>query len=84
VTAARVAPDRTHELRYEDLVADPAVVAARAAAFLGSDPEPLATALARVHGRSSGRWRSDLTREQLADVEQEAGELLRELGYADG
>jgi hypothetical protein len=29
-----------------------------------------------------GRWRQDLTGEQLADVEAEAGELLAELGYA--
>jgi hypothetical protein len=28
-----------------------------------------------------GRYRRDLTAEQLADVEDEAGELLRELGY---
>jgi hypothetical protein len=28
-----------------------------------------------------GRYRRDLTPEQLADVEDEAGLLLRELGY---
>jgi hypothetical protein len=35
-----------------------------------------------VHTRSIGRWRRDLTSEQVADVEREAGPLLRELGYA--
>jgi hypothetical protein len=30
---------------------------------------------------SIGRWRSELTPEQLGDVEAEAGPLLRELGY---
>jgi hypothetical protein len=34
-----------------------------------------------VHDRSVGRWRRDLTAEQVADVEREAGALLRELGY---
>jgi hypothetical protein len=29
-----------------------------------------------------GRWRRDLTAEQVADVEAEAGALLAELGYA--
>ena len=43
--------------------------------------EPLAEALARAHAASVGRYRADLTDEQLADVEDEAGDLLRELGY---
>jgi hypothetical protein len=30
---------------------------------------------------SIGRWRRELTPEQLADVEAEAGSLLAELGY---
>jgi hypothetical protein len=28
-----------------------------------------------------GRWRRDLTAEQISDVEREAGALLHELGY---
>lgn len=83
-TAARAVPERTLELRYEELVADPAATGERAAAFLGSDPKPLAEAFVRVHDRSLGRWRRDLTSEQLAEVAREAGPLLRELGYADG
>jgi hypothetical protein len=39
------------------------------------------SALAGTHGRSIGRYREDLTQEQLADVEREAGPLLNELGY---
>jgi hypothetical protein len=31
---------------------------------------------------SIGRWRRDLTSEQVADVEAEAGSLLAELGYS--
>ena len=37
----------------------------------------------RAHDRSVGRFRSELDEEQLADVEREAGPLLRELGYGD-
>jgi sulfotransferase family protein len=81
VSAARAAPEHTLEVRYEDIAADPGAAAALIAARLETDPEPLAGALAAVHGRSVGRWRRDLIAEQVADVEREAGALLRELGY---
>jgi hypothetical protein len=35
----------------------------------------------KVHDRSAGRWRRDLTPDQLADVEREAGDVLVALGY---
>ena len=64
------------ELRYEDLAADPA----RAAELLGEqldvDAGVLVEPLARVHTRSVGRFRKDLTADQLRDVEREAGPLL--------
>ncbi len=81
VTAARAVPERTVELRYEALVADPLAEAARIAAALDSAPEPLRRAFSQVHDASLRRWRRDLSAEQLRDVESEAGELLAELGY---
>jgi Sulfotransferase family len=81
VTAARVAPEQTIELRYEALVADPAGEAERVAGELDADPAPLAAAFANVHAQSIGRWRKELTPEQLADIDAEAGPLLAELGY---
>ena len=39
------------------------------------------SAFAEVRDRSVGRWRRDLTPEQLGEVESEAGVLLDELGY---
>jgi hypothetical protein len=81
VTAAQTAPERTVELRYEALVAAPGDEADRLAAVLESDPEPLRRAFAEARDTSVGRWRQDLTPEQLADVEAEAGALLAELGY---
>jgi sulfotransferase family protein len=83
VTAARSAPERTLELRYEALAAEPAAAAKAVGAHLGIDPEPLREGLSAAHGRSVGRWRDDLSADQLADVEAEAGLLLRELGYAE-
>jgi hypothetical protein len=81
VTAARGAPDRTIELRYESLVADPEGEARRVAQALDTDHGPLAAAFGEVHANSIGRWRKELTPEQIADVEAEAGPLLAELGY---
>jgi hypothetical protein len=83
VTAARVAPEQTIDLRYEALVADPEGEARRVAEALDADPAPLQAAFAEVHADSIGRWRVELTPDQLADVEAEAGALLVELGYGD-
>lgn len=81
VTAARAAPGRTVELRYEELVADPAAATEPLAHTLGVDLGQLSGAFADAHAKSVGRWRRELTAEQLADVEAEAGPLLGELGY---
>jgi len=82
VTAARAEGGRTVELRYEELVADADAVTAELARTLGVGEPELARAFATAHTNSVGRWRRDLTPEQLADVETEAGALLAELGYA--
>lgn len=81
VNAAATVPERTVELRYERLVADPRGAAEPVAERLGVAVEPVADAFAAVHDRSAGRWRRDLSAEQLADVEDEAGEALERLGY---
>lgn len=82
VTAARIPHERVLELRYEQLVAEPAEAARTLAGFLGSDPPPLVQSLGAAHAESVGRWRRDLDPAQVEDVEREAGALLRELGYA--
>ena len=81
VAAARSAPDRTVELRYEALTEDPQLATAPLAHTLGVDPDELTQAFASANANSVGRWRRDLAPEQLADVEVEAGPLLAELGY---
>jgi hypothetical protein len=80
-TAASASSERTLEVRYEELVADPRRVAERLAEHLDLDADSLARSLSEAHGESVGRWQRDLTPEQVADVEREAGELLVRLGY---
>ncbi len=80
VTAARRVSGPV-EIRYEELTADPAGVAVVLAPRLGVDDRRLATALGRAHAGSVGRYATDLDAAQLADVEDEAAALLRELGY---
>lgn len=84
VTAARAPDARLVEIRYERMVNVPDEVAATLAAHLDAPVEALASALREARSSSLGRWREDLTEEQLADVLAEAGELLRELGYVEG
>jgi hypothetical protein len=81
VTAGRGLGESALELRYERMAAEPDAVAADLAAHLDSPEAPLAEALRRAHGESVGRYATDLTPEQLADVESEAGETLQALGY---
>jgi Sulfotransferase family len=81
VTAARRAPENTIEIRYEELAADPAAAAVPLAAHIGADPVLLAGALGDMHAESVGRWERNLAPEQVADVESEAGELMKVLKY---
>ena len=81
MAAARVGEPAALEVRYEELAASPASVAHTLAAHLDAPEDTLASALGRAHGTSVGRYRDDLTEEQLEDVLAEAGDLLRELGY---
>jgi hypothetical protein len=80
LTAAR--EEDAFELRYEELAVDPAGVGGALSDHLDAPAGPLVDALGRMHADSIGRHRTDLSAEQLADVEAEAGDLLRELGYA--
>lgn len=81
VGAVRSVGERTVELRYEHFTSDPEGAAANVGPALGVDVERLAAALGKAHSDSVGRWRRELSPEQLEDVEREAGPLLEELGY---
>jgi len=75
VSAARAAA--TVEVRYESLRDS----AGEIADALGCLEERVADALSAFRPDSIGRWRDELSSDQLADVEAEAGDLLAELGY---
>jgi hypothetical protein len=75
---AAAAGDRLLEVRYERL----AGVADRLTEFLGANVTSTHRALDSFRDSSIGRWKKELTPEQVADVQAEAGDLLRELGYA--
>lgn len=77
VSAVRESGVPCHEVRYEAVGA----AAEPLAAVLGCPVEPLAAGLARAHGSSVGRHRRDLSAEELAEVEAEAGMLLAACGY---
>jgi hypothetical protein len=81
VTAARSARANALEVRYEDLARDRASIAATLAPHIGASTQDVEQALAGAHAASVGRYRAELTDEQVADVTAEAGDLLRELGY---
>lgn len=82
VTGARASPVNTLEVPYEALAADPATAAEALAAHIGADPVALGRALGGFHAESVGRWRRNLTPDQVDEVEAEAGELMQELGYS--
>lgn len=81
LTAVRSSGVPTHEIRYERMAESPRDVAEELASYLHAPVGDLASALGRVHAESVGRWRRDLDESQLADVMDEAGDLLSELGY---
>jgi len=81
VTAARSAVAPVLEIRYERMTADPMAVGEEIGRYLDAPGDALAAALGRAHDASVGRYLTDLSAEQQADVLAEAGDLLRELGY---
>jgi hypothetical protein len=80
---ATLPADRVLTVRYEDVVQDPQNAAGRIGAFLGhgEPPSRLQAALGRADAGSIGRWRRAFDTQAQADVEREAGNLLRDLGY---
>jgi len=85
--AAVLGPERYHELRYEDLVTEPIEEGERILRFLGirgeASREIFLNACLRADDTSVGTHRSTFYPSEMAEIDAEAGELLRRLGYAD-
>ena len=73
-----------HELRYERVCLETEAAADELATLLEASVDDVRRALASARQEAVGRYRRDLTAEQIADVEAEAGGTLRELGYEVG
>ena len=78
-------PERYLELRYEDVVTDPAGTGEQMLDFMGIERKGsrsrFLAALARADASTIGAWRHELSADDLAVIEAEAGGLLRRLGY---
>ncbi len=77
--------NRYCEVKYEDLVSNPAGEADRLLAFLEIDNANSGNlfhqAVAKVNPNSVGNWKRELSDGQLREIELEAGDLLDKLGY---
>lgn len=91
--AAPALGERLLEVRYEALLADPRAAITRIYAHHGLEgaiDEALAAAGEEANIGShdervgSGKWRDGWGERELSDFERVAGDLLRELGYAQG
>ncbi len=80
-------PERYHELRYEDLVRQPLDEGERILDFLGIEKkksrDTFLSSTMRADDSSVGTWRSTFYPSELAEIDAEAGDLLRQLGYDD-
>jgi hypothetical protein len=91
--AAALPPERYREIRYEDLLAAPEPLIGELFGWLGvpASDDDLAAALsaaaevANTGARETGaeRWREELSRKQIAEIERVAGAELRLMGYGD-
>lgn len=78
----QVAPERYHVLRYENLILAPEATLQALFHFLGEPWQPHVLADNPVLPADQlNKWRTELTAEQVADIEREAGTVLRKLGY---
>ena len=75
-----------YELRYENLVAQPQQEALKLLDYLGiqntGSSQKLYQAFAQAKTTSVGGWQRELSAEQLQQVNQEAGTLLKQLEYS--
>ncbi|MFG6099696.1 sulfotransferase [Leptothoe sp. ISB3NOV94-8A] len=78
--------DQYYELRYEDLVSQPQQAAQKLLNYLGIESsvssQTLYEAFSQAKATSVGGWEREFAEEQHQQVNQEAGSLLRQLGYA--
>lgn len=82
----QLSSNQYHELRYEDLVTQPAVEAERLLEFLSiHNPDSrhsfLDTVTQKASPKSVGRWQAEFSQKSIEQTWQEAGTCLEKLGY---
>jgi len=84
--AMLLADDQYIELRYEDVAANPEKEAKRLIAHLGiSKDDSIRKFLQAIYSADSnliGRWKKELSKQQISEIKSEAGSLLNKLGYS--
>ena len=85
--SGRIAQEREHRLRYEDLIADPETVLGEVCAFtgLGYDPAMMdytkTSTYDALDPALTYQWRKKQTPAEIGHVEYKIGDLLTALGY---
>jgi hypothetical protein len=84
--AESIPAEHYYQLRYEDLLSDPAVHADRILEFLniGNSESGISfrdNIVASARADSIGRWKNEITVDQNRQLLQESGQLLQQLGY---
>jgi len=85
--STRIPPDRRHEIRFEDLVADPKSVLRRICDFLGLAYEesmldyPQRSTYEAVDPKQAYKWRRSLSKRQLMLAEAPLEDVLERRGY---
>jgi hypothetical protein len=78
-------PQQYYEIRYEDLATQPRLEAERLLEYIEiSEPTSCKSfheSISHASPNSIGKWRHELTKIELDQIMEEAGSLLRDLGY---
>ncbi len=79
--AWRDRPDRYLEVRYETLVEQPEATLRNLLGFLGEPWAPEMLEGIAIYGTSVSRWRRDLSKSDVGEIEAVAGPLMADLGF---
>ncbi len=72
-------------IRYEAFTQNPAIEFEKVCQFLGSQPtkETVEEVVKSVSSRSVGKWKKQLSAEEIEEIERLVGDQLKRLGYGD-
>ncbi len=74
--------NKTMELRYENMIANPSDEISKLLDFINVDSSPAKTMGNKLYKSNSGRWKEDLSKNEIESIGKVIGDLLIKLGYA--